>query len=198
VEPPRPRRPGPAPAGEASRRRILDAAEDLFASDGYDATPTSRIARTARVPKGLVFYYFPRKIDVLLALLDERLSTEPLVAPDEVVTHGDVAGTLTALAERIDLGNRDSAVLRTIVWRESDTHPEVRRRLAELYQALFRVTRRAVVAASAITAGHPRLDAAVQSFVAAMLLQSSSQKVEGPQVDLREVADLVAAGVDSD
>jgi AcrR family transcriptional regulator len=192
------RTPSDPAGGDASRQRILDAAEELFARDGYDATPTSRIAGIARVPKGLVFYYFPRKIDVLLALLDERLKTEPLVAHEEVVTRGDVARTLTTLAERLDLGNRESAVLRTIVWRESDTHPEVRRRLAELYQALFRVTRRAVVAASSMAAGHPRLDAAVQSFVAAMLLQTSTQKVAGPPVDLREVADLVAAGVDQD
>jgi len=31
-------------SGQA-RERILDAAEDLFAADGFDATPTARIAR---------------------------------------------------------------------------------------------------------------------------------------------------------
>jgi AcrR family transcriptional regulator len=184
--------------GDPSRQRILDAAEDLFARDGFDATPTARIAKRADVPKGLVFYYFPKKIDVLLALLDERLTTGPLLEHDDVVTRGDVAGTLVALAEQIDLGGRDSAVLRTIIWRESETHPEVRRCLADLYSVLFRITRRAVIAARSVTAGHPRLDGAVQSFVAAMLLQSNSARVEGPSVDLREVADLVAAGVDGD
>ncbi|MDQ4008407.1 MAG: TetR/AcrR family transcriptional regulator, partial [Actinomycetota bacterium] len=49
-EPPSPRPPDP------SRQRILDAAEDLFARDGFDATPTARIAKKAGVPKGLVFY----------------------------------------------------------------------------------------------------------------------------------------------
>jgi AcrR family transcriptional regulator len=187
----------PAPAGEASRRRILDAAESLFARDGFDATPTARIARSAGVPKGLVFYYFPKKMDVLLTLLDERLTApDPLLEHDDVVTQGDVAGTLVALAEQIDLGGRDSPVLDTIIWRESDTHPEVRRCLADLYRVLFRITRRAVIAAEAMAAVHPRLDAAVQSFVAAMLLKSSSARVEGPSVDLREVADLVAAGVE--
>lgn len=190
-EPPNPRQPDP------SRQRILDAAEDLFARDGFDATPTARIAKKAGVPKGLVFYYFPKKIDVLLALLDERLATpDPLLEPDYVVTEGDVAGTLVALAEQIDLGGRESPVLDTIIWREFETHPEVSRRLAELYQGLFRLVRRAVIAAESMAAVHPRLDAAVQSFVAAMLLKTNSARVEGPQVDLREVADLVAAGVE--
>jgi AcrR family transcriptional regulator len=39
-----------------ARERILDAAEDLFAADGFDATPTARIARRAAVAKGLLFY----------------------------------------------------------------------------------------------------------------------------------------------
>jgi AcrR family transcriptional regulator len=183
---------------DPSRQRILDAAEDLFARDGFDATPTARIAKRAEVPKGLVFYYFPKKIDVLLALLDERLRTDPQIEPDEVVIRGDVADTLVNLAARIDLGGHHSQVLRTIIWRESDTHPEVRRRLAELYRVLFGITKRMVVAAGSVRSGHPRLDAAVQSFVAAMLLKSNSARVEGPSVDLREVADLVAAGVEPD
>src|SRR6478752_4461900 len=44
-----------------ARTRILDAAEELFAGDGFDATPTSRIAEQAGVAKALLFYYFPRK-----------------------------------------------------------------------------------------------------------------------------------------
>jgi AcrR family transcriptional regulator len=195
-KPRKPRRAAERRTPDASRRRILDAAEELFARDGFDATPTARIAKRANVPKGLVFYYFPKKIDVLLSLLDERLTTSPLLEHDDVVTRGDVAGTLVALAEEIDLGGRESAVLRTIIWRESETHPEVRRRLAELYRVLFGITRRAVIAAQELAAGHPKLDAAVQSFVAAMLLESNSARVEGPPVDLREVADLVASGVE--
>lgn len=41
--------------GGDARERILDAAEDLFAVDGFDATPTSRIAHRAAVAKGLLF-----------------------------------------------------------------------------------------------------------------------------------------------
>jgi len=38
----------------SARERILAAAEELFAEAGFDATPTSRIAGLARLPKGLV------------------------------------------------------------------------------------------------------------------------------------------------
>ena len=64
-----------------ARARILDAAEELFAHHGYDATPTAKVAAAAGVPKGLVFYHFARKIDLLTALFEERM---PAAVPHEV------------------------------------------------------------------------------------------------------------------
>jgi AcrR family transcriptional regulator len=54
----------PKAAANDARYRILDAAENQFAEHGFDATPTARIAAEAGVPKGLLFYYFPKKIDI--------------------------------------------------------------------------------------------------------------------------------------
>ena len=62
----------------AARDRILDAAEQLIAEDGFDATPTARIAERAGVAKGLLFYYFPRKTDLLQALFAERAAPAPV------------------------------------------------------------------------------------------------------------------------
>ena len=90
------------------RTRILDAAEELFAEDGFDATPTSRVAEAAKVPKGLVFYYFPRKIDLLLTLLQERLPAPTKDAVSDVVRRGDPAGSLLALHRRLGLESHDS------------------------------------------------------------------------------------------
>ena len=92
---------GPGDAAAARRERILDAAESRFAEAGFDATGTAAIADAARVPKGLVFYYFPRKIDILRALLDERLPGAPLCEPGEVARRGDPVGSLLRLARRL-------------------------------------------------------------------------------------------------
>ena len=59
------------------RTRILDASEQLFAESGFDATPRARSRILAEVPKGLVFYYFPHKIE----LLRRRCSNGGLPAP---------------------------------------------------------------------------------------------------------------------
>jgi AcrR family transcriptional regulator len=50
---------------------ILQAATDLFASDGFHATSTRKIAAAAGVSEGTVFHYFSTKNVLLLAILDE-------------------------------------------------------------------------------------------------------------------------------
>jgi AcrR family transcriptional regulator len=118
-------------AGDA-RERILDAAEDLFAADGFDATPTSRIAHRAAVAKGLLFYYFPRKMDLLRTLFVERLPVHSLSSLAGIAVPGDVAGSLVRLADRIGLTGHHSQVLSAILFREASTHPDVREHLRAL------------------------------------------------------------------
>ena len=50
---------------------ILDIALELFSSEGYAATSTSRIARKAKVSEGLIFRHFNNKQGLLDALLKE-------------------------------------------------------------------------------------------------------------------------------
>jgi len=48
--------------------RILDVAEELFASQGYGATTTNAIAAQAQVPIGSLYQFFPDKTAILQAL----------------------------------------------------------------------------------------------------------------------------------
>ena len=107
-----------------ARARILDAAERLFAERGFDATPTSSVAKLAAVPKGLLFYYFPSKSDLLRALVTERLDLGPIDA-NALIEPGDPVRALLNLARTLSELEADSAVLGVIIWREQRTHPEV-------------------------------------------------------------------------
>jgi AcrR family transcriptional regulator len=55
---------------EERERIILDAAARLFASSGFHATSTRRIAAAAGVSEGTVFHYFRSKNDLMLGILD--------------------------------------------------------------------------------------------------------------------------------
>lgn len=52
------------------KAQILQAALRLFAQQGYDATPTSQIAREAGVSEGGMFRHFPSKEALMLAVLE--------------------------------------------------------------------------------------------------------------------------------
>jgi AcrR family transcriptional regulator len=102
------------PDSGPARERILAAAEELFAERGFDATPTSRIAERAGVPKGLVHYYFTRKPDLLSALVERvvlllaaAVSYRHSVArhaDDESAAKAEMTRELRFLAEALDAG----------------------------------------------------------------------------------------------
>ena len=53
------------------KENILHAALELFAKDGYNATPTSKIAKQAGVSEGLIFRHFGNKKGLLQALIED-------------------------------------------------------------------------------------------------------------------------------
>jgi len=181
--------------GGEARERILDAAEDLFAADGFDATPTSRIAHRAAVAKGLLFYYFPRKIDLLRTLFVERLPVHSMSSLAGIAVPGDVAGSLVRLADRIGLTGHHSPVLNAILFREASTHPDVRDHLHALYAVLMELTEVVLDAASPRKLDRDRRDAAAGTFVAVMLHQANSQRFDGPAPDLGATAEIVSGAL---
>lgn len=58
----------------ATRRALLDAAAQLFARRGYQATSLDEIAATAGLTRGALHYNFAGKSDLLLTLLEERMA----------------------------------------------------------------------------------------------------------------------------
>jgi len=56
---------------EQRYQTILNAAEPLFARKGYHQTSIERIADTAEVSVGMVYFYFKNKEDILIHLIDK-------------------------------------------------------------------------------------------------------------------------------
>lgn len=59
---------------EEVRRRVLEAAEQLYAQRGIDATSIEDVARVAGFTKGAVFSNFATKDELIAAILDERVT----------------------------------------------------------------------------------------------------------------------------
>jgi AcrR family transcriptional regulator len=187
----------PPPDEPGARERILAAAEELFAQAGFDATPTSRIAERAGVPKGLVHYYFKRKPDLLSSLV-ERLP-EDRIDLGAVVVPGDVATSLHRLVDAFDQALEASAVLSHLLWREADTHPAVLDALQARFDRMVGQIREVVAAARPDGCPEADVDCAAQLLASAISYRHSVARhaedgQEAMHRELRFLADALAAG----
>ena len=57
-----------------TQTRVLDAAMQLFAQKGYQATSVSDVMHAAKASKSQFYYYFPAKKDLLLAVISEHFT----------------------------------------------------------------------------------------------------------------------------
>ena len=63
----------PARAAASTRDRLLDAARQEFAARGFDGAKVQRIVQRARVNKAMLYYHFPSKAALYLAILREQV-----------------------------------------------------------------------------------------------------------------------------
>lgn len=82
-----------------NRRKIMDAALEIFSTYGYRGSTIGQIARAAGMSKSSLFYYFSSKTEVYVALLSETLTgwLEPLTRLDP---HGDPQTEIWSYIER--------------------------------------------------------------------------------------------------
>lgn len=115
-----------------TRRAIVLAANELFATRGYGGTSLGEVAAAAGVARPTVTAAFGSKAALLRQVLDEALTgdDEPLPVADrpwfhpvwEARTHQEV---LTAYAQVCTLIGRRAARLFEVVRRAADTSPDV-------------------------------------------------------------------------
>ncbi|MFE9102551.1 TetR/AcrR family transcriptional regulator [Actinomadura geliboluensis] len=82
---------------EMTRKLLLDAGLELFVSKGYTATTVDDIASAAGTTRVTFYAYFPSKVDLMKALISERLNA----ALDRVPSaeHGSTERELVAVVE---------------------------------------------------------------------------------------------------
>jgi len=97
--------PGRRLRSEGKKTDILDAAETLFVTDGYERTTVDAVAARAQVSKRTVYNHFSDKEVIFLQVLGrvhEALLSTIRGAVDEELTPGrDLPEALTAFAHRI-------------------------------------------------------------------------------------------------
>ena len=112
------------------RRQLLDAALEVFVSQGYHAAAMDEIAERAGVSKPVLYQHFPGKLELYLALLDESVDTLVETVRDALRSNPDpkqrVAATFGAYFEYV--GGKGQAY-RLVFESDLSNEPAVRDRL---------------------------------------------------------------------
>lgn len=80
-----------------TRERVLDAAEAMFAAEGFGGASLDRIADAAALTRGAIYSSFSDKADLFAAVLDRRLRRRVETVAEGIAASGDAAGFVALL-----------------------------------------------------------------------------------------------------
>lgn len=163
---------------EETRGRILAAAAESFARQGYDVTSVDAICRLAGVSKGAFYHHFPSKSSAFIALLgawldqlDRRfhaVQAQGGSVPQQIARMADDAGSIFQVA-----GSNWNILLE--FWAKAKAEPEVAASMMATlrrYQAMFEALLARGESEGSLQAGDATLGAALLlSVVLGTLLQ---------------------------
>ena len=184
------------------RSRVLDAAVELFATQGYDGTSVAQVIGRAGVAKGGFYHHFASK-DALLYEVYGDLISRQLVAMDEILARKSTpVDTLRALIGQLVESTAASARQATVFWREQhrlgdDRHAEYRRARRRYHDTVKRLVRDGQASgAFATVASADTVTFMIFGFVNELPLWFRPGGRKKPAQLATELADLVLASLE--
>lgn len=110
----------PPAASVSTRERIIQAAIDLFASQGYGGTSLRHIAEQLGVTKAAVYHHFRTKDDIARVILGRALDVLAAMTDRLIVAGTDPAAWQRALPQVIDIAASQRQLL-FVLERNEDT-----------------------------------------------------------------------------
>jgi AcrR family transcriptional regulator len=117
-----------SPSETETKKRILQAAQKLFARSGYDGTTTRELATAAGVAEGTLFRHFVNKKAILVEVATEgwvELLTDLLTELSEMGSYKAVAQVM----RRRMLNIRENSDMMRVCFLEAQFHPDLRDRI---------------------------------------------------------------------
>jgi TetR/AcrR family transcriptional repressor of nem operon len=99
--------------------RIVHAARRRFLEDGVDGASLRRIAREARTNIGMIYYYFPTKDDLFLAVVEEIYDKLIVELEAALAQKGSFAERVLAMYRRLGAMSADEAQVFLLIAREA-------------------------------------------------------------------------------
>ncbi len=149
-------KPARSPRSDNRLPELLDAAARLFARHGYAATSMRDIAMEIKMLPGSLYYHFPSKEDLLLAVYQAGVVELEKAASEAVAKETDPWERLEAMCKaHLETVLRDSDYAQVLIRVLPDDIPQAADRLRELRESYEKVFRQ-VVAQLPLSAGTDR------------------------------------------
>lgn len=156
---------------ESRRQAILDAAQDVFLGKGYQLATVDDIATRSGLSVGALYRYFPTKSDIMLTLLEERLSRGPellrRLTSDRASPWECLARCVDIFVSALRVRHPSTGRLLLVAWGETLQDGTVRQGLQRRFDALIDYL--ASIVRQGVASGEFRQDADATA-VAAMLV----------------------------
>jgi AcrR family transcriptional regulator len=187
--------------GPDARARVLDAAVELFAQQGYDGTSVTQVITRAGVAKGGFYHHFASKEALLYEVYGDLIRRQ-LDGMDEIIARGlPAAGTLRALIHDLVTTTATSARPALVFWREmnklgderAQEYRRARRRYHDTVRKLIRDAQTAGEFASVASAD--TVTFTIFGYVNELPLWYKSNGRKRPAQLATELADLVLAAL---
>ncbi len=120
-----------------TRDRLVDVARQLFHRNGYRATGIAEILRKAEVNSGSLYYFFPSKEDLLIAVLEHyKELLRPRIIDPAFERVSDPLERIFAVLDGyrrqlIASGCKEGCPIGNLALEMSDEHPRIRELVAE-------------------------------------------------------------------
>ncbi len=158
---------------QARREQIMEVALTLFSDQGFSATSTKQIAQQVGITEGLLYHYFPTKVELLMELVKRRHLLEGGLI--EIVQHAEgrpAPEVMTDLTERILILAHEHAPLLRILLGEAQVNADLHSAMSEMIDSMVHLLTRYLT--SRVVVGEVRSDinlhTSVMGFLGGMLL----------------------------
>ncbi|WP_078055151.1 TetR/AcrR family transcriptional regulator [Erysipelothrix larvae] len=124
------------------REAILERAQALFLEHGYDETSIAHIAKTLNIAKGLIYYYFDTKEDILNAVIERKceLQLSMLIDKMDSVDANFNESLVLLIAEYSSFKQKTISTYRKVLQHESRLFAEYHRQyLVKLHDVIEKV-----------------------------------------------------------
>jgi AcrR family transcriptional regulator len=124
-----------------TRRRLLAAAAELFAREGYDAVSVDAVADVAERTSGSVYAHFGGKQGMLEALLDGFQDDMAAAVAAAFAAHPDLPSRVLALWRNVavPVGGDAWFLLESELWLHAVRDPSLGNRLRDRYRSVHRL-----------------------------------------------------------